>query len=166
MNKMERLVSSNFYLLLNQISDQNFESEYVFSVFKNEIPKIAPKYGIKLIKAKIYEPIKRSSDMNVTEVEICNLADGEETNNIISEFPIVNGGKVIVTSGISKDNNWTKELEEDVYIISKMIFLLVGRAKTMATLSNLMFFDQMTGISNETGLTRYMGSETGNFVLE
>ena len=38
-----------------------------------------------------------------------------------------------------------------------MIYLLVGRAKTMAMLSNLMFFDQMTGISNETGLTRYMG---------
>lgn len=163
---MQRLVSSDFYNILSKISDQKFDPDHIFSVFRAEIPKIAANNGIVLMRASLYEPVKRSSEFNVTEIEIYDVSNGEETNNLELQYPTGNGGRVVVTAGISKDAIWTKELKEDNYVISRIIYLLVGRAKTMASLQNLMFFDQMTGISNDTGLGRFMGITMahGNFL--
>lgn len=155
---MNRLVSSEFYNILSQISDQNLDPEHIFTVFKRSFPKIAQKYGILLVRARIYEPLKRSRDMAITEVEIYDVTDGKETNRLELEFSTAGGGRVVITAGIGIDDIWTEDMKEDHYVISRLIFLLVGRAKTMGTLMNLMFYDQVTGISNETGLTRFMGT--------
>lgn len=153
---MDRLVSSDFYNILSKISDQKFDPEHIFSVFRAELPAFAKKYGFVLFKASIYEPVKRSSQMNITEVELYNATNGEETNSLELEYPTGNGGRVVIIAGLNKDAEWTKELKEDNYVISRLIYLLVGRAKTMASLQHLMFYDQMTGIANETSLGRYM----------
>lgn len=153
---MGRLVSTEFYSVINQISDQDFNPEHIFAIFRKEMPSVAPMIGIVLLKASIYLPIKRSSDMSVSNIELYDITNGEESNNIEFGFPISDGGRVVVVSGIAKNDTWTDEKREDNFILSKMIYLLVGRANTMSTLSNLMFFDQLTGIPNETGLSRYM----------
>ncbi len=154
---MERLVSSDFYNILSQVSDQDLNGEHIYDVFRRELPKIAEHYGFVLMRACLYEPIKRSRDMNVQEIELYNVTDGKECNILELEYPTSNGGRVVVTSGISNDSFWTEELKEDNYVLSRLIFLLVGRAKTMNALLDLTFFDQMTGIANETGLNRFMG---------
>lgn len=153
---MERLVSSDFYNILNQISDQNLNYEHIFSVFRKELPGIAKKNGIVLLKAEIYEPIKRSSDMSVSEIEIYDVIGEKPFNKIQFEYTVVNGGKVVVTSGIREDAIWTDELKEDVCVLARIIYLMAGRLKTMATLSEIMFFDQLTGIPNETSLMKFM----------
>lgn len=154
---MERLVSSDFYNILSQVSDQDLNGEHIFDVFRRELPKIADYYGFVLMRACLYEPIKRSRDMNVQEIELYNVTGGKECNILELEYPTSNGGRVVITSGISNDDFWSEELKEDNYVLSRLIFLLVGRAKTMNALLDLTFFDQMTGIANETGLNRFMG---------
>lgn len=158
---MQRLVSSDFYNILSQVSDQDLNGEHIFDVFRRELPKIADHYGFVLLRACLYEPIKRSRDMNVQEIELYNVTNGEECNILELEYPTSNGGRVVMASGIRSDDFWTEELKEDNYVLSRLIFMLVGRAKTMNALLDLTFFDQMTGISNETGLNRFMGMTIG-----
>lgn len=155
---MDRIVSSEFYNILSQISDVDFNPQRIFEVFGKELPGIALKYGYVLFKAKLYEPVKRSNEMKVTEIVLYDGTNGEACNVIELEYPTGNGGKVIVTTGLSINDIWTEQLKEDSYVVSRIIYLLVGRAKTMASLQNLLFYDQLTGISNETGLNRFMGT--------
>ncbi len=155
---MERLVSTDFYNILSQISVQEMDPENIFKVFRETMPRVAVSRGIVLLRATMYEPKKRSREMNVTEVVLLDASGGEETNNIELEYATANGGRVIVVSGIKRDEIWTTECKEDCYVLSKAIYLLVGRAKTMSSLYNLMFYDQLTGIANETGLNRFMGT--------
>jgi len=154
---MERLVSKKFYNILSQISDEEINAEQIFSVFRKEVPNVAIKTDVVLFKASIYEPVRRSSEMNITEVELYNATNGEASNDIEWVFPTSNGGRVVVTAGIKKNADWNEDIKEDIYTLARIIYLLVGRAKTMGDLFNLMFFDQLTGISNETGLTKFMG---------
>ncbi len=155
---MQRLVSTDFYKMLSQISDQEMNPETIFKIFREAMPGVAASRGIVLLRATMYEPIKRSREMSVTEVSLFDISEGKETNNIELEYSMANGGRVVVVSGVASDEIWTAERKEDCYVLSKAIYLLVGRAKTMGSLYNLMFYDQLTGISNETGLTRFMGT--------
>lgn len=162
---MERLVSSEFYNLLKLVSDQEMDENNVFAIFKEYLPAYLSGHNVLLLNASIYEPIRRSPEMKVTDIKLYNEANGQETNNKVYDYAMGNGGRVSVTVGLPKDAEWTPELQEDWYVLSRTIYLLAGRAKTMASLSNLMFYDQLTGIFNETGLTRFMGMtiERGRF---
>ncbi len=157
------LVSSDFYNILSQVSDQEVDPDQIFAVFKKEISSIATKYGYVLFRAYIYEPIKRSAEMSISKKEIYNaITDDSEADIINFEFGVGRGGKVVVNCGIARGCKWTDGLREDAYFLSRMIYLLAGRARAMHELNYLMFYDQMTGISNETGLNRFMGQTLEN----
>lgn len=158
---MQDLVSDKFYNILSQISDQDFDANHILAVFKNELSELAKSMGVVLLKARMYEPVRRSSAMNVTDIEIYNAVSDEEINEKSWEFPTGNGGRVVVFTGLGKGYEWTDRLERDYYVIGRMIYLLVGRAKTMTILQHLTFFDQLTGIPNETRLTQFMGMTIG-----
>lgn len=162
---MQGFVSDDFYRILSQISDQNYHFEHIIEVFRREIPPIAARNGIVLIKARVVEPVRRSNQMNSTEIGIFEDTEGKEYVTQIQEFPIGNRGYVEVITGIDHDVEWTEALKRDVYVAARMIYLLVGRAKTMAALSDMMFVDQLTGIPNEVKLTQFMGMtmEQGRF---
>ena len=144
---MSRLARSDLYRILSQISDQNFEPEHIFGVFKKELPFFVDRYGILLLKATIYEPIRRSIKMKITDIELYGNDVEDDSNRIEMEFQITNGGKVVVTTILKPGYVWTTEAKEDNYVMSRLIFLLVGRAKTMAVLKSIMFTDRLTGIA-------------------
>lgn len=162
---MERLVSSEFYNILCRISDQDMNSDLIFDVFKNAMDDLAPKFGIVQMKAKVYSPISGSREFSETEIVLYDISDGKEINAIELEFLVGNGGRVVVTSAVNAGDVWTNELKEDNYVISRLIYLLVGRANTMTTLTNLTLNDQMTGISNKTGLTKFMGKTMSKGII-
>lgn len=162
---MSRLASNDLYRILSQISDQNFEPSHIFGVFKKELPKFVEQYGITLLKATIYEPVRKSIKMTVNDIVLYDACVENETNRIELEFKIANGGKVVITTALSPNSIWTEEAKEDNYVISRLIFLLVGRAKTMSSLKTIMFTDRLTGISNEASLGQFMSNtiSEGNF---
>lgn len=155
-NLVSRVASSSLYKILSQISDQSFDPDLIFSAFRKEIPAFVDEYSIVLLKASIYEPVRRSIRMNVTDIELYNAHVENDTNSIELEFKIVNGGKVVITTVMSPNSIWTEEAKEDNYVLSRLIFLLVGRAKTTMSLKNIMFTDRLTGISNEASLGQFM----------
>ena len=79
---MERLVSSEFYGILSRISDQNFDPDHIFGVFREEMPKFAEQHGMVLLKASIYEPVKRSREMKV-------IKEAEHAKELL------NGGRIM-----------------------------------------------------------------------
>lgn len=158
---MQNLVSDEFYNILTQISDVNYDFEQVIGVFRKHAPNIAGKLGLVLMQARICEPVRRSSEQKITNIEIYNIANGHDVNEEMLEFPIGNGGRVVVISGVPKDKIWTDDMKRDNYVISRMIYLLVGRAKTMTMLSEMIFTDMLTGIPNETRLNQFMGMTLG-----
>lgn len=153
---MGRVASKELYKILSQISDQDFEPAHIFGVFRKEVPEIANHHGIVLLKASIYEPIIKSMKLNVKDIELYKTHIENDSNKIELEFHIVNGGKVVVTTVLEPDRIWTEDAKEDNYVLARLIFLLVGRAKTMASLKNIMFTDRLTGISNEASLGQFM----------
>lgn len=163
---MSRLASNELYRILSQISDQNFDPEHIFGVFKKELPTFVERYGIVLLKAAIFEPIRKSIKMNVTDIELYNAHTDNDSNMIELEFKIVNGGKVVVTTALAPKMIWTEEAKEDNYVMSRLIFLLVGRAKTMASLKNIMFTDRLTGIANEASLGQFMSESISKGVFD
>lgn len=163
---MSRFVSEDCYNILSRISDDDFEMSHIFDVFREEIPRIAQKYGIILLSSTVYEPVRKSHEMRVSEFEMYNATNGMAANNIQETFPIGNGGRVVVTAGIATESVWTEELMQDVHVISRLVYLLLGRANSMATLNHLTFNDQLTGISNETGLNGFMGKTLGRGIFD
>lgn len=158
---MQGLISDEFYNILSQISDLDYDFEHIMSVFRKEVPPIAKRYGIEYLGANIYEPKNRSGEMSMTKREIYNSGNTAEMNEQVLVFPIGNGGRAEVVAGITKGKEWTPELLRDNYVISRMIYLLTGRANTMARLSYLTYNDQLTGIPNERSLTQFMGKTLG-----
>ena len=163
---MSRFVSEDCYNILSRISDDDFEMSHIFDVFREEIPCIVQKYGIILLSSTVYEPVRKSHEMRVSEFEMYNATNGMAANNIQETFPIGNGGRVVVTAGIATESVWTEELMQDVHVISRLVYLLLGRANSMATLNHLTFNDQLTGISNETGLNGFMGKTLGRGIFD
>ena len=158
---MNKLISDELYNILSQISDQDFDSKHIIEVFRNELPKFAPQYGFVRLKSCVFEPIKRSSEMQVTETMIYDASNGADVNEIGVEFPIGNGGRVIVSTAIAKDAVWTEELKKVNYVLNRLVYLLLGRANSMQMLAQMRMYDQLTGIPNENTLTQFMGQTIG-----
>lgn len=153
---MEYLVGEEFGDFIKKIPDREFDMEKICGIIKDNMPSLVETYGICFIKANTIEPGTGLGAKIERQFSILETNANVETTNKVLTFSMGNGGYVEVVTGIDKNFFWDEKIENDYYIVAKIIFLLLGRARVMKSLDVMRYTDMLTGIPNETQLHRFM----------
>lgn len=164
---MKALVSDEFYHIMECISDKDYDADHVLTTMKQFIPAFAERYGTNYMKVIVIEANMNGSGMkDRREFVLYGEAPGKDdiVKELIFELPL--NGYVRTEAYIKKDNPlWTEEAEKDYFVLSKLGYLVYGRARVMHELEIAETTDALTGIANGNMLNRYMWERLaeGNF---
>ncbi len=157
---MSSLTSELFGEFIRNLPNDEFELNKVNEYLSLYVPKLVNASGLCFFKTILVSP------SNISRPKVLDLEDvlheyryGElgETKEII--FNVGSGGYIKNIAAVHAGEEWNTDLENDFYVISKTIYLIYGRAKAMKYLNRHVFHDSLTGVANETQLTRFMESK-------
>ena len=155
---MKALVSDDFFHIMESILDKDYDAEHVMVIMKQFIPAFAERYGISYMKVIVFEANMYGSGMKDRR-EFVLYGEAPEKDEIVKEliFELPLNGYVKTEAFLKKDNRlWTEEAERDYYVLSKLGYLVYGRARVMHELEIVNTTDSLTGIANGNFINRYM----------
>lgn len=160
-SRFKGFISEEFAQLIRQIPDEDYDVGHITQAFRTHLPEIAKKYGVVCFSAEIVElDVPREVRENIEKTIILyDVRESEETNDFVSRFETGRGGYVSVKTSIPKEAVWTPRMKEDMFVLARTIYLLIGRARAMNALIQMSFTDQMTGVANVAQLHRFMGMQ-------
>ena len=161
---MNKILSQELHNLISRIPSTSYDEKAIKSTVAEEMDNFARLIGMNYLKIKSVVPARNFKDVAHISEDLLYDKGGVLAPYREYVFPHGDGGAT--TFYYQFENGVDEEIAEaNVHDLMYIIFILVGRARSMNFMSRALYTDNMTGVANETGLHRYIGEvhKAGHF---
>lgn len=161
---MGKIAAEEISKIIIEATDEQLSFDNIIKFYDEQYDIIEEITGIKILKTTIYAPQTQSTfkeEKLVENVVVDRDAEGYPLTKT-AKYYVGNGGYVETIGARKAGDEWTKESEEDFALMTKMMYLLYGRARSLEFLYQRTFHDALTGVKSEVYLNMFMGNAMKN----
>jgi len=154
---LDRLLSLELHNMLQNVPLSTFDESLLKDRITEEIPTIAKECGISHLLVRSTVPARSFKDVAHTSESIL-FSDGSEIDELLEHrIDHGDGGFTLFLYQYSDKPEDISVAEDNLRDLFSVIYILIGRARSMSFMTHALYTDGMTGISNETGIHKFIG---------